>query len=67
MYTLIIKTLPEFLSALSDEQVFRTFAPPQLKNAVSDLFQQLEIQVRIAGRKTTGEKEQKRESMSMAQ
>ena len=47
--------------------MFRTFAPIQLKNAVTDLFQQLEIQVRIAGRQTAGEEEQIGESMSMVQ
>jgi hypothetical protein len=43
MYTSIIKTLPLLQSALSDEQVFRLFAPLQLKNAVTELFQQLEM------------------------
>jgi uncharacterized protein YktB (UPF0637 family) len=50
MYILIIKKLPDFQIALSDDQVFRTFAPLQLKNPVSELFQQLQMLVRLAGR-----------------
>jgi hypothetical protein len=43
MYTLIIKAIPSFQSAISDENVFRILAPLQLKNTVTELFQQLEI------------------------
>jgi hypothetical protein len=39
MYVLIIKAQPEFKSALSEEEVFTSFAPPQLEDAVSELFQ----------------------------
>jgi hypothetical protein len=49
MYALIIRALYDFQIALSDDQVFCTFAPLQLKNAVSELFHQLKIQVRLAG------------------
>jgi hypothetical protein len=34
MYSLIIKALPDFQIALSEEQVFCEFAPLQLKNVV---------------------------------
>lgn len=61
MYTSIIKTLPLLQSALSDEQVFRLFAPLQLKNAVTELFQQLEMQVRLARQQTAGEEEEQKE------
>ncbi len=67
MYTLIIKALPEFQFALTDDQVFCTLAPTQLKNAVSELFQQLKMQVRLAGKQTAGEEEQKRDFHSMVQ
>ena len=50
MYAVIIMALPDFQIALSDDQVFCTFAPLQLKNAVSELFQQLKMQVRFIGR-----------------
>jgi hypothetical protein len=49
MYALIIRALPDFQIALSDDQVFYTFAPLQLKNAVSELFQQLKMHLRLAG------------------
>jgi hypothetical protein len=65
MYSLITKAIPGFQSALSDEQVFRTFAPLQLKNAVTELFQQLEMRVRLAGQKTDGDEEQKGDFMRM--
>ena len=41
MYSLIIKELPDFQIALSDEQVFSAFAPSQLKNTLGELFKQL--------------------------
>ena len=49
MYALIIRALYDFQIALSDDQVFCTFAPLQLKNAVSELFHQLKMQVRLPG------------------
>ena len=67
MYTLIIKALPEFQYALSDDQIFCTLAPPQLKNAVSELFQQLKIQASLAGQQRAGEEEQKGDVISMVQ
>jgi hypothetical protein len=41
MYSLIIKKLPIFQKALSDDQVFYEFAPIQLKVTVSELFKEL--------------------------
>jgi hypothetical protein len=41
MHALIIKAQPYFQNALSDEVVFTTFAPSQLKNAITELFQLL--------------------------
>ena len=49
LYSLIIRALPDFQIALSDDQVFCTFAPLQLKNAVSELFLQIKNAVRFAG------------------
>jgi hypothetical protein len=49
LYSVIIRELPDFQIALSDDQVFCTFAPLQLKNAVSELFLQLKNAVRFAG------------------
>jgi hypothetical protein len=50
MYAFIIRALPVIQIELSEDQVFCTFAPLQLKNAVSELFQLLKImQVRFAG------------------
>jgi hypothetical protein len=49
MYIIIIKALPDFKIALSDDQVFCYFAPFKLKNAVSELFQHLKMQVRLTG------------------
>lgn len=49
MYAVIIKAQPDFQKALTDEEAFTTFAPPQLKNATSELFQQLKKQVHLAG------------------
>ena len=67
MYTLIIKAQPDFQIALSEDQVFCTFAPPQLKNTVGELFQQLKIQVRLAGQQTAEGEEQKGDFISMVQ
>jgi hypothetical protein len=39
MYALIIKAQPDFQSALSEEELLTSFAPPQLADAVSELFQ----------------------------
>jgi hypothetical protein len=49
MHALIIKAQPDFQNALTDEEVFATFAPSQLKNATRELFQQLKKQVHLAG------------------
>ena len=49
MYALIIKAQPDFRNALTDEDVFTVFAPPQLKNATSELFQKLKKQA-LAGK-----------------
>ena len=68
MYTLIIKAIPSFQIAISDENVFRTLAPLQLKNTVTELFQQLEIQVRLASQQTVREEEeQQQDFMRMVQ
>jgi regulator of sirC expression with transglutaminase-like and TPR domain len=47
MYYIIIKALPDFQIALSDDQVFSTFAPHQLKYAVGELFRQLKKKLRL--------------------
>ena len=41
MYSSIVKALPDFQIALSDEQIFSAFAPIQLKNTLSELFSHL--------------------------
>jgi hypothetical protein len=41
IYTVIIKILPDFQNSLSEDQVFSTFAPAQIKNAVTELFREL--------------------------
>jgi hypothetical protein len=45
MYSSIIKALPDFQIALSDDKVFSEFAPIQLKNIVSELFLELKKHV----------------------
>jgi hypothetical protein len=47
MYSIIIKALPDFQIAVSDDQVFSTFAPHQLKNAVGQLFRQLKMKLSL--------------------
>ena len=41
MYSSIVRALPDFQIALSDEQIFSAFSPIQLKNTLSELFSQL--------------------------
>jgi hypothetical protein len=48
--------------------VFRTLAPLQLKNTVFELFQQLEIKMRLVSQQTAGrEEEQQEDFMRMVQ
>jgi hypothetical protein len=44
MYALIIKALPGIRQELHEDQVFYEFAPKQLKDTVTDLFQLLKNQ-----------------------
>ena len=41
MYSIIIKAEPDFQMGLSEDQVFYSIAPIQLKNSVNELFQEL--------------------------
>jgi hypothetical protein len=41
MYALIVKALPDLQKSLPEDQVFSKFAPYQLKQTVTDLFQLL--------------------------
>jgi hypothetical protein len=50
MYSIIIKELPDFQSALSDKKVISKLAPQKLKNAVSELFRQLKMKVQLASK-----------------
>jgi hypothetical protein len=52
MYYVIIKALPDFQIALSDDQVFSTFAPHQLKYAVGELFRQLKKKLCLDAQKS---------------
>jgi hypothetical protein len=41
MYSSIIRELPDFQISLSEDLVFSSFAPVQLKNTVIELFEQV--------------------------